>query len=62
MLTRLSALMKEVFLLRFFDQLTIKEMSVALHKSESTIKTKRYRALRKIRAVAGQFHGLREGL
>ena len=62
MLTRLSAVEKEVFLLRFFDQLTIKEMSAALHKSESTIKTHLYRALRKFKAVAGQFHGLREGL
>jgi RNA polymerase sigma-70 factor (ECF subfamily) len=62
MLTRLSALEKEVFLLRFLDQLTRKEISAALHKSESTIKTHLYRALRKIRAVAGQFHGLREGL
>jgi len=62
MLSRLSAVEKEVFLLRFFDQLTIKEMSAALHKSESTIKTHLYRALRKFRAVAGQFDGLREGL
>jgi RNA polymerase sigma-70 factor (ECF subfamily) len=62
MLTRLSAVEKEVFLLRFFDQLTIKEMSAALHKSESTIKTHLYRALRKIKAVAGQFDGLLEGV
>jgi RNA polymerase sigma-70 factor (ECF subfamily) len=62
MLTRLSALEKEVFLLRFFDQLTIKEMSAALHKSESTIKTHLYRALRKIRAMAGKFDGLLEGV
>jgi RNA polymerase sigma-70 factor (ECF subfamily) len=62
MLTRLSAVEKEVFLLRFFDQLTIKEMSAALHKSESTIKTHLYRALRKIRAMAGKFDGLLEGV
>ena len=55
MLSRLSTVEKEVFLLRFFDQLTIKEMSAALHKSESTIKTHLYRALRKFKAVAGQF-------
>ena len=62
MLASLSAVEKEVFLLRFFDQLTIKEMSAALHKSESTIKTHLYRALRKFKAVAGKFHGLLEGL
>jgi RNA polymerase sigma-70 factor (ECF subfamily) len=62
MLTRLSALEKEVFLLRFIDQLTLKEMSAALHKNKSAVKTHRYRALPKTRAVAAQFHGLREGL
>ncbi|MEE4605145.1 MAG: sigma-70 region 4 domain-containing protein [Desulfobacteraceae bacterium] len=62
MLTRLSALEREIFLLRFFDQLTLKVMSAALHKSKSTVKTHRYRALPKTRAVAAQFHGLREGL
>lgn len=62
MIISLSAMEKEVFLLRFFDQLTINEMSAALHKSESTIKTHLYRALRKFKAVAGKFHGLLEGL
>jgi RNA polymerase sigma-70 factor (ECF subfamily) len=62
MLASLSAVEKEVFLLRFFDQLTINEMSAALHKSESTIKTHLYRALRKFKAVAGEFDGLLEGL
>jgi RNA polymerase sigma-70 factor (ECF subfamily) len=62
MLARLSAMEKEVFLLRFFDQLTINEMSAALHKSESTIKTHLYRALRKLKAMAGEWEGLLEGL
>ena len=60
MLTRLSALEKEVFLLRFFDQLTIKEISAALHKSESSIKTHLYRALRKVRDRAGGLEVLLE--
>ena len=60
LLTRLSANEKEVFLLRFFDQLSIKEMSTALHKSESTIKTHLYRALRKVKAMAAELEGLLE--
>ena len=62
MMTHLTAIEKEVFLLRFFDQLTINEMSATLHKSESTIKTHLYRALRKLQAMAGELEGLLEGL
>lgn len=61
-LTRLSASEKEVFLLRFFDELSIKEMSAALHRSESTIKTHLYRALRKLKAMSGELEELLEGL
>ena len=62
MLTSLSTMEKEVFLLRFFDQLTIKEMSAALNKNESTIKTHLYRALRKVKELAGDLDGLLEGI
>jgi RNA polymerase sigma-70 factor (ECF subfamily) len=62
LLTRLSANEKDVFLLRFFDQLTIKEISAALHKNESTIKTHLYRALRKLKAMSGELEELLEGL
>ena len=62
MLTSLSAMEKEVFLLRFFDQLTIREISAALNKNESTIKTHLYRALRKAKAKAGELDGLLEGI
>jgi RNA polymerase sigma-70 factor (ECF subfamily) len=62
MLTSLSAMEKEIFMLRFFDELTIKEMSAALHKNESTIKTHLYRALRKLRSKAGKLEDLLEGL
>ena len=48
-LNRLSYLEKEVFLLRFLDQLGIKEISIALKKNESTVKTHLYRALKKIK-------------
>jgi RNA polymerase sigma-70 factor (ECF subfamily) len=62
MLTALSRMEKEVFLLRFFDQLTIQEMSAALKKNESTIKTHLYRALRKVKSLAGDLDGLMEGI
>lgn len=62
MLTSFSRMEKEVFLLRFFDQLTIKEISAALKKNESTIKTHLYRALRKAKAMAGDLDGLMEGI
>lgn len=40
---------REVFFLRFFDNLSIKEISHTLHKSESAVKTHLYRALQKFR-------------
>jgi len=45
----LSKWEKEVFLMRFFDELSIKEISQTLKKSESTVKTNLYRALKKFR-------------
>ncbi len=48
-LKRLSYLEKEVFLLRFLDHLGINEISVALDKNESTVKTHLYRALKKFK-------------
>ncbi|MBU1182536.1 MAG: RNA polymerase sigma factor [Pseudomonadota bacterium] len=48
-LNRLSSLEKEVFLLRFLDQLGIREISMTLKKNESTVKTHLYRALKKIK-------------
>jgi RNA polymerase sigma-70 factor, ECF subfamily len=53
MLDGLSRLEREAFMLRFFDQLSIKEMTAAMGKNESTVKTNLYRALRKVKAVAG---------
>lgn len=52
MLTELSRAEREVFMLRFFDELSIKEMASAMKKSESTIKTHLYRALAKVKATA----------
>ena len=48
-LNRLSRMEREVFLLRFFDNLSIKEITEAMGKHESTVKTHLYRALKKVR-------------
>lgn len=52
MIAKLSRMEREVFLLRFFDQLSIKEISATLKKNESTIKTHLYRALGKVKTAA----------
>jgi RNA polymerase sigma-70 factor (ECF subfamily) len=48
-LKKLPTMEREVFLLRFFDHLSIKEIAGVLKKSESTIKTHLYRALAKFK-------------
>ena len=55
MLDCLARMEREVFLLRFFDELSISEISRTLGKGESTIKTHLYRALRKVRLRAEKF-------
>ena len=49
MLARLSQMEQEVFLLRFFDDLGIREISEVINKSQSTVKTHLYRALKKFK-------------
>lgn len=49
MLRQLSKMEQEVFMLRFLDDLGIKEIAEVLHKSESTVKTHLYRALEKFK-------------
>jgi RNA polymerase sigma-70 factor (ECF subfamily) len=46
---KLSKMEREVFMLRFFDNLNINEIAQILKKSESTIKTHLYRALAKFK-------------
>lgn len=48
-LNKLSGMEREVFILRFIDQLNIREISLILKKSESTVKTHLYRALAKFK-------------
>jgi RNA polymerase sigma-70 factor (ECF subfamily) len=49
MLDRLSQMEREVFLLRFYDDLGIREISEVINKSQSTVKTHLYRALKKFK-------------
>ncbi len=48
-LKKLSSKEKEVFMLRFFDHLSIGEIAGVMKKSESTVKTHLYRALAKFK-------------
>jgi RNA polymerase sigma-70 factor (ECF subfamily) len=52
LLDRLSRMEREVFLLRFFDELGIKDISQVLQKSESTVKTHLYRAIAKFQSAS----------
>jgi RNA polymerase sigma-70 factor (ECF subfamily) len=58
----LSRMEREVFMLRFFDQLSIKEMTITLKKNESTVKTHLYRALKKVKDLLADMDGLLEGI
>ena len=57
---KLSRMEREVFLLRFLDLLSIKEISIVLKKSESTVKTNLYRALVKFRKSSSTLQLLKE--
>lgn len=59
---RLSRLEKEAFMLRFLDELSIKEITTAMGKNESTVKTHLYRALTKVKADFGGMDELLEGI
>jgi RNA polymerase sigma-70 factor (ECF subfamily) len=48
-LKKLSNMEREVFLLRFFDHLSLNEIAGVLKKNESTVKTHLYRALAKFK-------------
>lgn len=56
----LSKREREVFMLRFFDQLNIREISAVINKSESSVKTYLYRALNKIK-IDPEFFKIIEG-
>jgi len=59
-LERLSKMEKEVFLLRFLDQLMIAEISRVLKQSESSVKTHLYRALVKFKKASSIVELLQE--
>jgi RNA polymerase sigma-70 factor, ECF subfamily len=62
LLHELSASEREVFTMRFMDQLKIGEIAVVLNKNESTVKTHLYRALRKIKKKSSTLQEFRESL
>ena len=53
---------QEVFLLRYVDQLGIRELAETLKKSESTVKTHLYRALKKFKETPGLLSFLKGNL
>ena len=61
-LKKLSTMEKEVFTLRFLDNLNINEISGVLGKSESTIKTHLYRALGKFKKESSLLQQFKEVL
>lgn len=60
LLDKLSRLEREVFLMRFMDHLRIVEIAQVLNRSESTVKTHLYRALKKFKDEHA-LHKLLEG-
>jgi len=60
--TKLSKMEREVFMLRFLDNLNIDEIAQILKKSESTVKTHLYRALAKFKKEKGLRQFLQEDL
>lgn len=58
----LSKTERDVFMLRFFDELSIKEIGTTLKKNESTVKTHLYRALDKVKEAASGLDGVMEAL
>ncbi len=60
LLDKMPRMEKEVFTLRFMDQLSIREISQALKKNESTVKTHLYRGLQKFRKETSMHDFLQE--
>ena len=60
MTQKMSPKEKEVFMLRYVDQLGIREIAEAMERNESTVKTHLYRALKKFKSASG-FHALLKG-
>ena len=60
-LDKLSKMEREVFMLRFFDQLSIREIADILKKNESMVKTHLYRALAKFKKEPAMRQLLKEG-
>lgn len=59
--TGLSPAEREVFMLRFMDQLTIREVAETMGRSQSAVKTHLYRAIAKFREKPGLLELLKDG-
>ena len=59
---KLSKMEREVFMLRFLDNLNINEIAQTLKKSDSTVKTHLYRALAKFKKEKALRQFLQEGI
>ena len=62
LLDKLSGMEREVFILRFMDNLGLNDIAAVLDKNESTVKTHLYRALNKIRKESAFLEEYRESL
>jgi len=60
MIQCLSHLEKEIFLLRWVDQMQINEIAQVLKKNENTVKTHLYRATSKIRKHQSLYHLIKD--
>ena len=61
-LEKLPRMEREVFLLRFFDHLSIREIAGVLKKNDSTVKTHLYRALAKFKKEPAMRRLLKEAI
>ncbi len=60
LLNRLSRMERKVFMFRFLDHLSIREISEVMKRNESTVKTFLYRALQKFREETSLLNFLKE--
>lgn len=60
LLGKMSKMEREVFRLRFMDQLSIREVSLVLKRNESTVKTHLYRGIKKFRKETSMHDFLQE--
>ncbi len=60
LLTHMTTIEKEIFLMKFIDELTIAEIAEYLNRSQSTVKTHLYRGLKKFKQNGNKLNVLLE--